>query len=160
MFSERNKMKAILTTSCMVWLLCLCHVLPAVGQEQQRSATATPMVPSVGRPSSIQIRQNILNQKRRALNSQIEVAQRCIQNASQPQTLRDPEGNVNIVPKTDIVNCSRTLEALLRQLDGLAREAQQLAQNAQAEASVLQRKQQQIQAQRNSAQRQLRGTGL
>jgi hypothetical protein len=152
-------MKAILTTSCMVWLLCFCHVLPATAQ-QQRSATATPTVPSVGRPSSIQIRQNILNQKRRALNSQIEVAQRCIQNASQPQTLRDPEGNVNIVPKTDLVNCTRTLEALLRQLDGLAREAQQLAQNAQATASSLQRRQKQLQAQKNSAQRQLRGTGL
>ena len=143
-------MKAILTTSCMVWLLCFCNVLPATAQ-QQRSATATPTVPSFGRPSSIQIRENILNQKRRALNSQIEVAQRCIQNASQPQTLRDPEGNVNIVPKTDIVNCSRTLEALLRQLDGLAREAQQLSQDAQATASALQRKQKQTQAQKRAA---------
>ena len=153
-------MKVILKTSCIVWVLCLCLVLPAAAQQQQRGATATPTVPSVGRPSSIQIRQNILNQKRRALNSQIEVAQRCIRNASQPQTLRDPEGNLNIVPKTDIVNCTRTLEALLRQLDGLAREAQQLAQNAQATASSLQKKQKQLQAQKNSAQRQLRGRGL
>ena len=153
-------MKGILKTSCIVGVFCLCLVLPAAAQQQQRSATATPTVPSVGRPSSIQIRQNILNQKRRALNSQIEVARRCIKNASDPQTLRDPEGNLNIVPKTDLVNCARTLEALLRQLDGLAREAQQLAQNAQAEASALQRKQKQLQVQRNSAQRQLRGIGL
>ncbi len=144
-------MKVILKTSCIMWVFCLCLVLPAAAQQQQRSATATPTVPSVGRPSSIQIRQNILNQKRRALNSQIEVAQRCIRNASQPQTLRDPEGNLNIVPKTDIVNCTRTLEALLRQLDGLAREAQQLSQDAQATASALQRKQKQTQAQKKAA---------
>jgi hypothetical protein len=153
-------MKIILKVSGIVGVFFLCLVLPAAAQEQQRSAAATPTVPSFGRPSSIQIRQNILNQKRRALNSQIEVAQRCIKNASDPQTLRDPEGNVNIVPKTDIVNCARTLEALLRQLDGLAREAQQLAQNAQAEASTLQRRQKQLEVQRNSAQRQLRGIGL
>jgi hypothetical protein len=155
-------MKRILKIFGIVGVFFLYLVLPAAAQQLQttRSATATPTFPSFGRPSSIQIRENILNQKRRALNSQIEVAQRCIKNASQPQTLRDPEGNVNIVPKTDLVNCARTLEALLRQLDGLAREAQQLAQNAQAEASALQRRRKQTQAQRNSAQRQLRGLGL
>jgi hypothetical protein len=145
-------MKSILKTSCIAGIFCLSLVLPAVAQQQQtpRGAAATPTVPSIGRPSTIQIRQNILNQKRRALNSQIEVAQRCIRNASQPQTLRDPEGNVNIVPKTDIVNCTRTLEALLRQLDGLAREAQQLSQDAQVVAANLQKKQKQSQAQKNS----------
>jgi hypothetical protein len=145
-------MKRILRVYCIVGFFCLCLVLPAAAQQQTpRGATATPTVPSIGRPSSIQIKQNILNQKRRALNSQIEVAQRCIRNASQPQTLRDPEGNVNIVPKTDIVNCTRTLEALLRQLDGLAREAQQLSMDAQATASALQRKQKQSQEQKKAA---------
>jgi hypothetical protein len=146
-------MKVILKTSCIVWVFCLCLALPIDAQQQQtpRGVAATPVVPSTGTPSSVQIRQNILNQKRRALNSQIEVAQRCIKNASQPQTLRDPEGNVNIVPKTDLVNCTRTLEALLRQLDGLAREAQQLSQDAQATASALQRKQKQTQAQKKAA---------
>jgi hypothetical protein len=152
-------MKGILKTSCIAGVFCLCLALPAAAQ-QQSSAAATPMVPSSGRPSSIQIKQNVLNQKRRALNSQIEVAQRCIKNASQAQTLRDPEGNLNIVPKTDLVNCTRTLEALLRQLDGLAREAGTLAQDAQVGASALQRKQKLIQAQKKSALRRLRGTGL
>ncbi len=145
-------MKVILITSCIVWVFCLCLALPIDAQQQQtpRGVAATPVVPSTGTPSSVQIRQNILNQKRRALNSQIDVAQRCIKNASRPEVLRDPEGNVNIVPSTDIVNCTRTLEALLRQLDGLAREAQQLAQDAQVVATNLQKKQKQIQAQKKA----------
>ncbi|MGO9571420.1 MAG: hypothetical protein ACLP5H_28180 [Desulfomonilaceae bacterium] len=145
-------MRVILKTLCIVSVFCLCLVLPAAAQQQQRSASATPEVPSSGRPSSVQIQQNILNQKRRALNSQIDVAQRCIANASRPEVLRDPEGNVNIVPSTDIVNCTRTLEALLRQLDGLGREAQRLAQDAQVEAAALQRLQKQLQAQKSSVQ--------
>ena len=86
----------------------MCLALPIDAQQQQtpRGVAATPVVPSTGRPSTIQIRQNILNQKRRALNSQVQVAQRCIANASRPEVLRDPEGNVNIVPSTDIVNCT------------------------------------------------------
>ncbi len=141
-----------------MWVFCMCLALPIDAQQQQtpRGVAATPVVPSTGRPSTIQIRQNILNQKRRALNSQVQVAQRCIANASRPEVLRDPEGNVNIVPSTDIVNCTRTLEALLRQLDGLTRETQQLAQDAQVEAATLQRQQQQLQAQKNTTQQQQR----
>ena len=146
-------MATILKISWIVCLLCLSLVLPTDAQQQQtpRGVTATPVVPSTGRPSSIQIRQNILNQKRRALNSQIQVAQRCIANASRPEVLRDPQGNVNIVPSTDIVNCTRTLEALDRQLAGLAREATSLAQDAQVEAAAFQAKQKQLQAQKSSA---------
>ncbi len=146
-------MRVILKTFWMVCLLCLCLILPAAAQQQQSGAKATPVVPSTGRPSTIQIKQNTLNMKRRALNSQIQVAQTCIKNASRAQTLRDPQGNVNIVPATDLVNCTRTLEALLRQLAGLGREADSLAQDAQAVASTLQQKQKQLQAQKSPTQR-------
>lgn len=141
-----------------MWVFCMCLALPIDAQQLQtpRGVAATPVVPSTGRPSTIQIRQNILNQKSRALNSQIQVAETCIKNASRPEVLRDPQGNVNIVPSTDIVNCTRTLEALLRQLDGLTREAQRLAQDAQLEAATLQSQQKQLQAQKNSTQQQRR----
>lgn len=155
-------MAAILKTSWIVCLLCLCLALPTGAQQAQPGATATPVSPSTGRPSTIQIRENILNQKRRALNSQIQVAERCIANASRPQVLRDPQGNVNIVPSTDIVNCTRTLKALERQLAGLAREAQQLAQDAQVAAAAFQARQKQLEAQKKATQlrRFVRGKAL
>lgn len=152
-------MAAILRISCICFV-CLCLALPLGAQEGQGGATATAVSPSSGRPSTIQIRQNILNQKRRALNSQVEVAQRCITNASQPTVLRDPQGNVNIVPSTDIVNCTRTLEALLRQLASLARESERLAQDAQAQAAALQRKQKQTQQRAAELRRKGLGSGL
>lgn len=156
-------MKAILKTSCIMWVFCLFLALPLDAQQQtSRGGAATPVVPSTGRPSTIQIRQNTLNQKLRAVNSQIQIAQRCIANASRPEVLRDPQGNVNIVPSTDIVNCTRTLEALLRQLDGLNREAQQLSQDAQVAAAAFQRQQKLLQTQKKATQRRLaiRGKAL
>jgi hypothetical protein len=141
---------ATLKIAC-ICLFCLCLASPIGAQQGQRGATATPTVPSSGAPSSIQIKQNFLNQQIRAVNSQIQVAQRCIANASRPEVLRDPQGNVNIVPSQDITNCSRTLSALQRQLASLSRQVAKLAQDAQVQAAFLQAKQKQQQAQKSSS---------
>lgn len=105
------------------------------------SAAATAVAPLSGTPSTIQIKQNFLSQQLRAVNSQIKVAEQCIANASRPEVLRDPEGNVNIVPSIDITNCTRTLQALLRQLASLNNQANRLAQDAQVAAQALQAQQ-------------------
>jgi hypothetical protein len=152
---------AMLKISC-ICLFCLCLALPIDAQQGQRGATATPEVPTSGTPSTIQIKRNFLNQQIRAVNSQIQVAQRCIVNASRSQVLRDPQGNINLVPSQDIVNCSRTLAALQRQLASLSKQAAKLAQDAQVQAAALQARQKQLQSQKQSSQRRriIRGKAL
>jgi uncharacterized iron-regulated membrane protein len=110
---------------------------------QSRAASATPAGASAGRPSTLAIRENILAMQRANIEEQIEEARRCIQDAANPTILRDPEGNVNRVPSTDIVNCSRRLAQLQRQLEGVARQAQQLSVDAQFQAAQAQRRLQQ-----------------
>jgi hypothetical protein len=107
---------------------------------QVTSASARPVSPSTGRPTSLAIRENILEMKRADIERQIEEAARCIQDASNPTILRDPEGNINRVPQTDLVNCSRRLAQLQRQLQAVAREANQLAVNAEFEGAQIQRR--------------------
>jgi len=115
----------------------------ALGQQTSRSASATAVNQSSGRASTIQIKQNFLQQRVRLLQRQIDDALRCISTASNPTILRDPEGNINKTPQTDLVNCSRQLALLRSQLEGLQRQSQQLAQDAQVQALAVQRKLQQ-----------------
>ncbi|MGB6067403.1 MAG: hypothetical protein WBG50_21570 [Desulfomonilaceae bacterium] len=147
----------ILRALCIVGLLALCLVLPAAGQQTipslgpaaAPSASASPAVPSIGIPSAVRIRRNIVTQQIAAVNSQIRVAQQCISNASKPEVLRDVQGNVNIVPSLDITNCTRTLLALERQLTSLTIKANRLAADAQTELAAFQARQRQQQAARN-----------
>lgn len=78
----------------------------------------------------LEIQRDILQLQRTALESQLRDAQRCIQNGQNPQVLRDPEGNINRVPKIDVTNCSRTAKALTRSLASLSRRAAQLERDA------------------------------
>lgn len=105
------------------------------------SAAATPVskTPPYA-PSSIAIQQNILAQQRASIQQSITVARACIKNASLPQVLRDPQGNMNIVPQTDLVNCKRTLDGLLRQLASNQQATLNLSQDAQLEAMKVTRK--------------------
>lgn len=105
----------------------------------QARASATPATPSSGRPSTIQIKQNMLMQQVAILQRQLIEVRRCISTASLPQVLRDPSGFVNRVPQTDIVNCSRQLQTITRKLARLNRESSQLVQDAQMQAITLQR---------------------
>jgi len=103
------------------------------------SAAAKAVSLSASAPSTIQVRQNIIAQKAAALQRELKELQRCITNASQLQTLRDPEGNINIVPQNDLVNCTRRLQDLQRRQDSLNREIAALAQDAQPVATAAQR---------------------
>jgi hypothetical protein len=127
---------------CVFGVLSLLAVGAAIGQETG-SAQAREVSASSGTPSSFRIRANILAQKQAAIEAQIEVAQRCIKNASLPTVLRDPEGNVRVVPQTDIVDCKRTLNSLQRRLVSLGRESERLSRDAEAAAFRLERLQQQ-----------------
>ncbi len=105
----------------------------------QARASATPATPLSGRPSSIQIKQNLLSQKIAILQRDLIEVRRCIYTSSLPQVLRDPAGFANSVPKTDIVNCSRQLQTIIRKLARLNRESSQLVQDAQMQAITIQR---------------------
>jgi hypothetical protein len=104
-----------------------------------QSASSTAFSASSGTPSTLSIQENILRQKIAQIQAQIAVAERCVATASMPQVLRDPEGNTRIVPKNDIVNCSRQLNALSRQLTALSRQSAKLGQDASAQAIYLER---------------------
>jgi hypothetical protein len=104
-----------------------------------QSAAATAFSASSGTPSTLSIQENILRQKIAQIQAQIREAERCVATASMPQVLRDPEGNTRFVPKEDIVNCSRQLNALSRQLTSLNRQASKLSQDATAQAIRLER---------------------
>lgn len=112
------------------------------------SAGATPANRAPYVPSSIAIQQNILAQQRASIQQALSVAQRCIKTNSLSQVLRDPQGNVNVVPQTDLVNCTRTLNALLRQLAANQQASINLAQDAQLEGMRVQRKKTSVDIQR------------
>ncbi|MCX5873106.1 MAG: hypothetical protein NTY51_07720 [Deltaproteobacteria bacterium] len=142
---------ATILTFFVAQILFLCAISVDIVSAQQwsinssalnsSSAGATPTVKTPPyAPSSIAIQQNILAQQRASIQQAITVAKTCIKNASVPQTLRDPQGNVNIVPQTDLVNCTRTLNALLRQLASNQQATINLSQDAQLEAIKLTRK--------------------
>src|SRR5208283_5247969 len=119
------------------------------------SAAAVAVTPLSGVPSTTQIKTNILNQKIRALNSQIQIAQRCIAYASRSNVLFDAAGNRNPVPSTDIVNCTRTLQALQRQLASLKTQTTAVAQDVQREALFLQGQQKAAKAKSSPLQQKL-----
>lgn len=126
--------KCIGAIACAILALA---ISPGLGQDVP--GRATPAVSSSGRPSTIRIKQNILEKKQEALQRQVDEALRCIANASKLQTLRDPQGNINSVPQTDIVNCTRLLRTYQRELQSLLRQSARLGDDATASSLQLQR---------------------
>ena len=154
-------MKAKVRLSIMIVVMFLSLATATVAQQVSvqtipqaapSAAAKAVSIPPIGRPTPILIQQNILAQKTAALAAQLKEIQRCILNASQLQTLRDPEGNINIVPQNDLTSCTRRLQDIQRQQDSLNREVAALAMDAQAAGLPAQRLarlnalQQQIQA--------------
>ena len=99
------------------------------------SASATPVNRVPGSPSPTVIKENMLLQQQASLQQAITVARACIKNASLPQVLRDPQGNVNTVPYTDLTNCTRKLISLQDQLAANQKALNNLQQDAQMEAA-------------------------
>jgi len=110
-----------------------------IPQAAPSAAAKAVSIPPIGRPTPVLIQQNILAQKAAALVAQLKEIQRCILNASQLQTLRDPEGNINIVPQNDLTNCTRKLQDIQRQQDSLNREIAAFNMDAQAAGLRVQR---------------------
>ncbi len=126
-----------------IMIIMLCIAAPSRVEAQFGAASATPFSVSSGRPSSITIKRNILRMKQAQIESELRVINNCIRDASQLQVLRDPQGNINLVPQTDRVNCARVLRTLTRRLQALARESSQLGRDAQFQANYLLRRAQQ-----------------
>lgn len=120
---ERNWMTLLLCVTTTITLLVACYSA-VMAQEwavnsdfnPSQAATATPASRTRYSPSSLTIQRNALAQQNASILQAIAVAQACIKNNSNPQILRDQEGNVRSVPSTDLSNCIRTLEDLKRRL--------------------------------------------
>jgi chromosome segregation ATPase len=113
-------------SACMLSSLLI--VPQAAGQTTSSSATEAGA--SSGVPSSLTIRSNFLTIKQGSLQRELRAIRRCLKNAT--LTLRDPQGRINRVPETDLVNCGRRLRQVQRQLQVLGREFTFLSQDAAA----------------------------
>jgi hypothetical protein len=114
-------------------------VSSAWGQTTSTNASAQPASRSSGQPSALEIQENALNMQLAQIEGDLREVKRCISNASNPQVLRDFNGNINRVPQVDLVDCSRRLKQLERQLAGLKRQATSLSLDAQYKTQRLQR---------------------
>jgi hypothetical protein len=121
--------------TALTYDVAVAQVLTSSPLPSVTSASATPVTNVPGGASPTAIKQNMLLQQQATINQAITVAKACIKNASLPQVLRDPQGNVNTVPSTDLVNCTRKLTALLNDLAANQKALNNLAQDAQMEAS-------------------------
>lgn len=122
-------------------ILCL-TIIPsyALAQASAKVASATPVTKSTARGTSILIRQNQLNIYKANLERQLKVAQRCVEVSRLPVLLRDPQGNVNQVPKTDIVFCSRQIKVLTREIAAVSKQLADLSKDAVPAANYLARR--------------------
>ncbi len=136
------KIKVLITS------VVLALSLASLAEAQVQAAAATPVAATQNTPSIFQVRQNFFSIEQANINRSLRQVERCLANASMPQVLRDPEGNINRVPSVDIVDCTYQLQLLQRQLARLARAQVKDAQDASAAAMLLQFQQQRAQAQR------------
>ncbi|MGD9819294.1 MAG: hypothetical protein AB7V04_11420 [Desulfomonilaceae bacterium] len=120
---------------CLLALTC-----DAFAQASAKVASATPVNKTTGRSSSVSIRENELNLYKANLERQLRVAQRCVETARLPVLLRDPQGNVNQVPKIDIVFCSGKVRVLSRELAAVNRQLADLSKDGQLAANYISRK--------------------
>lgn len=133
-------MRVTITCAAVLGIVAILGTSAVRGQDVTPSASATETTQSSGRPSTLKIKQNFLQKRLALLQRQIDDARRCIANASNPTLARDPEGNLNRVPKTDLVNCTRELNRLLNELSSLQRDSAQLAIEAQAASAAIERR--------------------
>lgn len=112
----------------------------AFAQASAKIASATPVSKTTGRSSSVSIRQNQLNIFKANIERQLRKAQRCVQVSRLPVLLRDPQGNVNQVPKIDIVFCSRQVQVLSRELAAINKQLAELSKDTQLAINYINRK--------------------
>ncbi|MCA1961794.1 MAG: hypothetical protein LDL33_13495 [Desulfomonile sp.] len=100
---------------------------PAFGQAVGDSAANLPA-------GTGQILGNFLTIERAAIQRELRVVTRCIRMAR--ENLRDIQGNINRVAQTDLLNCNRRLQQLLRDEAKLGRIAARRAAEAEAAAQL------------------------
>ncbi len=126
---------------CMAIAVSICLMSGNVfAQASAKIASATPVNKSSGKSSTISIRQNQLSIFKANIERQLKKAQRCVQVSRLPVLLRDPQGNVNQVPKIDIVFCSRQVQVLSRELAAVNKQLAELAQDSQLVINYVNRK--------------------
>lgn len=101
---------------------------PSFGQSAGDAATSQT-------PGTATIFQNFLTIESAALQRELRVVYRCINQAQ--QNLRDIQGNINMVAQTDLLNCRRRLQQLLRDEANLRRISARRAAEAEAAAQLL-----------------------
>ncbi|MGC8658579.1 MAG: hypothetical protein ACP5U1_05845 [Desulfomonilaceae bacterium] len=137
-----GKIVGILFHAMKALLICSVLVSPVFCQQWAINSNLNPgggaAATSTSRtryaPSSFEIRKNALAQERASILQAISEAQACVQNNSNPQILRDQQGNVRSVPSADVANCKRTLNALKRQLVSNLQAADNLDQDVQLDS--------------------------
>jgi hypothetical protein len=139
--AARNRILVSLcvTTAITIFVVCPSAVFSqewAVNSDSNPSggATAAPTNRTPYSPSSLLVQRNTLAQQKASILQAIAEAQTCIKNNSNPQILRDQQGNVRSVPSTDLANCIRTLNALKRQLVSNLQATDNLNQDAQLDS--------------------------
>ena len=129
-------MKTLVTA--LLFFMFLGVFLTDCPMAQQSSAVSTAAQSSSAAataPSRFQIQRNFLTIDRAAITRQVRQLERCIRNAR--ENLVDIQGNVNRIAQTDLINCGRELEMLLRKQDRLARRAGRIETEALLEAEIL-----------------------
>lgn len=122
-------------------LCCLGLAAATTATAQTSATTASPFVPSSsGAPSTIQLKRQMLALQQAQIEGELRQAQLCVKNATILQTLRDPQGNINRVPQTDLVDCARRIRSLERQMVSLGRQAEALARDAEAQGLAVERR--------------------
>jgi len=102
-------------------------VSPAFGQATGDSAANVPA-------GTGQILGNFLTIERAGIQRELRIVNRCIRMAR--ENLRDSQGNVNRVAQTDLLNCSRRLQQLLRDEAKLGQIAARRAAEAEAASQL------------------------
>ncbi len=125
----------VAVSGCVLW-----SSTELFAQASAKIASATPVNKSSGKGASASIRQNELNIAKANVERRLRVAQRCVQVSRLPVLLRDPQGNVNQVPKNDIVFCSKQIQSLSRELAAINRQLADLSKDSQSAANYLARK--------------------
>jgi hypothetical protein len=108
--------KALLTA-------CLAAAVLFFPASQVLAQTATA-VSARNRPSNLTIRKHFFEQEQARIKRELRVIMRCIDFAK--RHMRDVQGNVNQIAKTNLINCGRRLRFIQERANSLARKGQKL----------------------------------
>jgi hypothetical protein len=135
--TDRPFIRPGLRTAFLMTALALIHAVEPFQCCAQTASTskAAALSSSGSTPSTVAIKKQFLDIERNSVQRDIKTALRCVETAR--LNLRDIQGNINRVARTDLLNCSRRLQILTRALQQLAGRGGRLGVEAEAEARSL-----------------------